>query len=89
MYVDCEVSCGDPPAISNGLVDSSSSNMSVTYYTCEIGYILSGSESITCNGLTGRWSSQPTCEQEVGALCPTAAGVALIGCPGHVTGAGN
>ena len=68
LSVDCEHLCGDPPAISNGLVDSSYSNISITYYTCENGYILSGSGRIDCNGSTGHWSPPPSCQQEVGVL---------------------
>ena len=67
ICVECDLSCGDPPAISNGLVDPAS-NITVTVYTCEQGYILSGSESITCNGSTGRWSLSPTCQQAAGVL---------------------
>lgn len=67
IYVECDLSCGDPPAISNGLVDPAS-NITVTVYTCEQGYILSGSESITCNGSTGLWSLPPVCQQATGAL---------------------
>ena len=68
LSVDCKRLCGDPPAISNGLVNSSSSNISITYYTCENGYILSGSGRIDCNGSTGHWSPPPSCQQEVGVL---------------------
>ena len=66
ICVECDLSCGDPPAISNGMVDPAS-NITVTVYTCEQGYILSGSESITCNGSTGLWSPPPTCQQAAGA----------------------
>ena len=69
-YADCEISCGEPPVITNGRVDSASSNASVALYTCESGHILSGSGRIACNGSSGHWSLQPVCVQDPGT-CTT------------------
>ncbi len=61
----CAVSCGPPPSITNGSSGQPTSTMiggEVTY-TCVTGYLLTGSERITCLS-TGNWSSSPSCQSK-------------------------
>ena len=59
------VSCGSLPSISNG---SPGTPTSTTFggtgtYSCNTGYVLSGSATVTCEA-SGGWSTRPTCESE-------------------------
>ncbi len=59
------VFCGPPPSITNGSPGQPTSTMiggEVTY-TCDTGFILTGSETITCFS-TGKWSSSPSCQSK-------------------------
>ncbi len=59
------VSCGPPPSIDNGSPGQPTSTMirgEVTY-TCDTGFILIGSETITCLSI-GNWGSSPSCQSK-------------------------
>ncbi len=56
------VSCGNPPNVGNAMM---SSPTRVTFggtatYTCNTGYQLSGSATVTCQ-VTGSWNTPPSC----------------------------
>ncbi|XP_064386185.1 CUB and sushi domain-containing protein 1-like isoform X2 [Halichondria panicea] len=59
----CLISCGPPSSITNGSPGQPTSTMigGEAIYTCGTGYILIGSETITCLS-TGNWSSSPSCQ---------------------------
>ncbi|XP_064388229.1 sushi, von Willebrand factor type A, EGF and pentraxin domain-containing protein 1-like [Halichondria panicea] len=60
----CEiVSCGSLPSISNGSPDTPTSTTfgGTGTYSCNTGYVLSGSATVTCEA-SGGWSTRPTCE---------------------------
>ncbi|XP_064386214.1 sushi, von Willebrand factor type A, EGF and pentraxin domain-containing protein 1-like [Halichondria panicea] len=59
----CQISCGPPPSITNGSPGQPTSTMigGEATYTCDTGYLLIGSETITCLS-TGNWSSSPSCQ---------------------------
>lgn len=56
------VSCGNPPAVANATVSptGAGSYNSTASYTCNSGYMLSGTATITCQ-LSGSWTSRPSC----------------------------
>ena len=61
------LSCGFPPSIPNGFPGTPNSTTfggRVTY-SCNSGYILSGSATITCQA-SGSWEAPPRC---IGELC--------------------
>ena len=55
------VSCGNPPTIGNGLrIFRGTSYQDFATYSCDFGYLLSGSATVTCQA-SGSWSIRPTC----------------------------
>ncbi len=62
-YVSTSVAgpCGDPPTIPNGSRTFTGTTFGETAtYTCDNGYQLSGSSTVTCQA-SGSWSPAPTC----------------------------
>ncbi|XP_064386046.1 CUB and sushi domain-containing protein 2-like [Halichondria panicea] len=59
----CRVSCGPPPSIDNGSPGQPTSTIigGEATFTCDTGYLLIGSETITCLS-TGNWSTSPSCQ---------------------------
>ena len=59
------VNCNSPPSISNGSPDTPTSTTvgGTVTYSCNTGYVLSGSATVTCEA-SGGWSTRPTCESE-------------------------
>ncbi|XP_072560428.1 complement factor H-like isoform X3 [Paramormyrops kingsleyae] len=55
-------SCGEPPAMSNGFVKGQSTDKMEATYQCNHGYILTGSQKVTCHN--GQWTNPPTCLRE-------------------------
>ncbi len=58
-------SCGSLPSISDGLPGTPTRTTfgGTVTYSCNTGYILSGSVTVTCQA-SGSWSTRPTCEGE-------------------------
>ncbi len=76
----CAVSCGPPPSITNGSPGQPTSTMvrgEVTY-TCDTGFIVIGSETITCLS-TGNWSSSPSCQSKF-IIIPYSGPVIFVPC---------
>ncbi|XP_078581988.1 E-selectin-like [Branchiostoma floridae x Branchiostoma japonicum] len=64
----CPVQCPEFTSIANGIVSGSNSYGESTTFSCNTGYNLDGSSTLTCQS-TGTWSgSPPTCEA---GQCPT------------------
>ena len=62
IFMYSAVNCGTPPDVINGspgTQDMTTLGGMVTY-TCDIGYILSGSPTVSCLA-SGSWSTRPTC----------------------------
>ena len=59
------VSCGPPPSIGNGFINSSTGTTfgETTTYSCDSGYTLSGSDNIACQA-NMTWETPPVCSRE-------------------------
>ncbi len=59
------VSCNSPPSVPNGSPGTPTTTTvgGTVIYSCNIGYILSGSATVNCEA-SGSWSIRPTCEGE-------------------------
>ena len=62
MFMIAAVDCGSPPSTSYGSPGTPTSTTfgGTVTYSCNNGYTLSGSATVSCLA-TGDWSSQPTC----------------------------
>ena len=56
------IDCGTPPTITNGSpgTPTSTTFRGTVIYSCDNGYTLSGSATVTCLA-SGSWSTTPTC----------------------------
>ena len=60
------IDCGVPPSVTNGSVDTSGGTTykCTAVYTCNVGHVLNGPLTRTCQ-VSGDWSgSGPTCDSE-------------------------
>ncbi len=65
LYTSAAVPCGDPPTIPNGSRTFTVTTFGGTAtYTCNTGYQLSGSSTVTCQA-SGSWSTVPTCRKNL------------------------
>ena len=64
QYMHAAVSCGLPPSIGNGYNSFTGTTFGEkTFYSCDNGYTLSGSNNITCQA-NRRWEIPPVCLRE-------------------------
>lgn len=63
-FTHAAVDCGPAPAVTNGVslfISGTTTLNSRVNYTCESGYLLSGSLTVTCQSI-GTWNLPPTCQ---------------------------
>ena len=62
LYYNTTIGCGPPHSVTNGTPGTPTSTTfgGIVTYTCDSGYSLSGSATVTCMS-GGSWGTRPTC----------------------------